>query len=240
MISLVHHNDLAISQPYEGLSIIDAIYKCALKNPDEYLIIHKQDVDVKAFKEMLPELSHKAYFFSNYNHTNEDLGYVEDSPFINVNKKVKYPTWMKGTSIVCIHSKLVNSTVNSHSSFKNYLYWLNSIGKMSQTLGVLNYQIPTVLQNQHLNTAQLYKFVKQHYKTRWVFILLFCHLWYEKRFPFLAFIKSFYHSANYLKLDVDSLQKPNTKKVNGSLSYDVVIPTMGRTNYLKDVIHLLN
>ena len=34
-------------------------------------------------------------FFSNNNLISEDLGYVEDRPFVNVNSSVVYPTWIK-------------------------------------------------------------------------------------------------------------------------------------------------
>ncbi|OUS18672.1 glycosyl transferase family 2 [Nonlabens dokdonensis] len=240
MITLVYHNGIAITEHYSGLPIVKAIYKCAQEHPDDYLLIYEKDTDIESFQAQLPELNHRAYFISNYNSVSEDLGYVEDGPFIKINKNVIYPTWLKSTAIVCIHSQLVIMTEDSHSSESNYLYWVNSIGKTSLSLGVLNYQIPFIEENQCFNDKQLYKFVRQHYKTRWLFILLLCHLWYEKRFPLLAFMNSFFHSAIFIKANVSSLQNHEIEKINDDFIYDVVIPTMGRSSYLKDVLIDLN
>ncbi len=236
MITLVYHNGIAITEHYNGLPIVKAIYKCAQEHPDDYLLIYKKDTDIESFQAQLPELNHRAYFISNYNPVSEDLGYVEDSPFININKKAIYPTWLKSTAIVCIHSQLVIMTADSHSSESNYLYWVNSIGKISLPLGVLNYQIPLIAENQCFNDKQLYKFVKQHYKTRWVFILLLCHLWYERRLPILAFIYSIYHKKINIDINVEQLQRIKKKTGLHESNYEVIIPTMGRAGYLKDVL----
>jgi glycosyltransferase involved in cell wall biosynthesis len=236
MIYLLYHNGMAITRGYEGLPIVEAIYKCAQSNPDDYLLVHEKTADIDTFKKAIPELHHQAYFFSNYNHTHEDLGYVEDGPFLNINKKVTYPTWLKGTAIVCIHAKLVNMTIATHSSVKNYLYWLNSIGRLSRPLGVLNYQIPTAIQNEEFKEKDLYRFVKQHYKTRWVFILFLCHLWYEKRFPIGSFVKAFFYKRKVLNLKAEDLQSVVKSKDSEEFKYDVIIPTMGRASYLKDVL----
>jgi GT2 family glycosyltransferase len=240
MISLLYHNGIAITRGYEGLPIVEAIYKCAQSNPDDYLLVHEKNVDLDTFKQSLPELNHKAYFFSNYNHTHEDFGYVEDGPFLNINKKVRYPTWLKGTAIVCIHAKLVTMTAITHASEKDYLYWLNSIGRLSRPLGVLNYQIPTAIQNEEFKEKDLYRFVKQHYKTSWVFILFLCHLWYEKRFPISSFIKALFYKKKHLKIQIQELQKNREVDTTIKFDYDVVIPTMGRPSYLKKVLEDLN
>ncbi|AWH72867.1 glycosyl transferase family 2 [Dokdonia sp. Dokd-P16] len=236
MISLVHHKGIAITGNYNGLPIIEAIYKCARENPDNYLLVYEKTADVDAFKAALPVLNHSAYFFSNYNNSHPDIGYVEDSPFLNINKKVTYPTWLKGTAIVCMHANFINESVLSHSSQKNYLYWLNSLGKLSQTRGVLNYQIPTTIQNEEFETYELYKFVKQHYRTRWVFILLLCHLWYEKRFPVISLMRTIFIKKSLLKIDIHELQTFKKVQTKSNFEYDVIIPTIGRAGYLKDVL----
>ncbi len=236
MISLVHFNSIAITRGYEGLKIVEAIYKCAQDNPDDYLLIYENTANVDAFKTALPELNHNAYFFSNYNQTHEDLGYVEDSPFLKINKKVTYPTWLKGTTIVCLHANLINATKKSHSSESNYLFWLNSIGRLSISLGVFNYQIPTNIDNEEFNDKELYKFVKKHFKTRWVFILMLCHIFYERRFPLKAFLKTVFYKKAFLKIDVTALQRFNKKETDKEFDYEVIIPTMGRSIYLKNVL----
>jgi GT2 family glycosyltransferase len=240
MISILHDKGFAVDQEYHNLKIVEAIYKCARANPDDYLLIYDKNVDINSFKDALPELNHRAYFISNSNTTHRDLGYVEDGPFLKINPKVTFPTWLKGTAVVCMHAQLVNSSRAHHSSEKDYLYWLNSLGKLSRLLGVLNYQIPYDGPHEVFRTISLYKFVKQHYKTRWIYMLLFCHIWYEKRFPILAFIKAHFYKKKSLILQIEDLQ--NREKIISSeeFQFDVVIPTMGRASYLKNVLEDLN
>ena len=61
MIYLLYHNGMAITRGYEGLPIVEAIYKCAQVNPDDYLLVHEKHVDVDTFKESLPELNLHVY-----------------------------------------------------------------------------------------------------------------------------------------------------------------------------------
>ncbi|WP_298952463.1 glycosyltransferase [uncultured Nonlabens sp.] len=241
MIFIEHENNRVTSLLHNGERAITAIVKIAQKNPNHSIVISKKGIDVTPFKDAIKNLLLPYIIVSSHTRLHNDLGYVEDSPFINVSNTVTYPTWIKSAAIFTIHASLINQLKDQLNEKINLLYWINSISKLARPLGILSYQIPIyVSQEDQFDTTTLYRFVKQHYKTRWIFILLICHMWYEKRIPLYAFAKAIFSKSLSLDLDIQALQEPIKAVAQESLIYDVVIPTMGRAGYLKNVLEDLN
>ncbi|PQJ32196.1 glycosyl transferase family 2 [Nonlabens arenilitoris] len=241
MIFIEHENNRVTSSLHNGERAITAIVKIAQENPNQSIVIYKKGIDTTPVKDAIKNLLQPYVIVSSYNRLHKDLGYVEDSPFINISNAVTYPTWIKSTTAFTIHASLINQLNGQLNDKSNLLYWINSISKLARPLGVLSYQIPVYnSQEDQFDTTTLYRFVKQHYKTRWIFILFMCHMWYEKRFPLYAFAKAQFYKNRSLKLNVEKLQKPQDIISKKDLIYDVVIPTMGRASYLQDVLFDLN
>ncbi|WP_397303674.1 glycosyltransferase family 2 protein [Nonlabens ulvanivorans] len=236
MIHLEYYNEKIISSSFFEEPVILAIQKTARNHPDETIMISKKGVDTSIFKNQINEVVNPYTIISTATMSLSDLGYVEDSPFINVSTNHKYPTWIKSDELVCIHAALVNQLSRHLSSNTSFFYWINSVAKLSRPLGILNYQLPSAQSRNELSNVLLYRFVKQHYKSRWTFLLLLCHVWYDKRFPLYAFAKAQFYKNRSLKLDVEELQQLEIISVQQAFNYDVVIPTMGRATYLKDVL----
>lgn len=241
MILIEHKNDLVTSSLYNGENIIVAIHKMAQEYPQEYLLVHKKGIDTPFFRSEIKDLIKPYIIISSHHILHEDIGYVEDSPFMVVSSLNKYPTWMKSDAIFAIHTSLINQFAVQINIKTSLLYWLNSVSKLTRPLGILHYQLPLESsKGSYFDLKSLYRFVKQHYKGRWIFILLCCHLWYEKRFPVYAFAKALFYKNRSLELNVASLQNSKSALVKDALNYDVVIPTMGRATYLKYVLEDLN
>ncbi|MGJ8684505.1 MAG: glycosyltransferase family 2 protein [Nonlabens sp.] len=241
MIHLKYKNEKVTSTSYFDEPLINAIQKTARQHPEDYIIVSKEGLDISVFKEKIKEILNPYTIISSSKMISKDLGYIEDGPFINISIENIYPTWIKSNTVVCLSSRIINQVKNQISPHSSFFYWINSIAKLSRPLGVLNYQIPfTTLKEDQFNTSELYRFVKQHYKTRWIFLLLISHSWYEKRFPIYAFAKALFFKRRSLKLDVPALQEQKIANHLDSFQYDVVIPTMGRSTYLKDVLEDLN
>ncbi|MFL9831977.1 glycosyltransferase family A protein [Flavobacterium sp. ST-87] len=172
------------------------------------------------------------------------IGYVEESPFIKINKKVRYPTWQMSSSVGIIHSDVLMAIDNQIKQQANFDYYLNSIAKISMPLGLLCYSEPELLKNHSFLSERkpsdytLFKFVKQHYKTRWVFLLFLNLMIYELKFPLLALVYSlFFKKRNdyLIKLDKIEVNVSSADDLN-SEKIDVIIPTIGRKQYLYDVL----
>jgi len=173
------------------------------------------------------------------------IGFVEESPFIKVNKKCTYPTWLMSSEVGVIHAstlRLIGSTLKADANFD---YFLNSVAKVGMIWGLLCYSEPQLLLKnvaqhhpQKANLFVLFQFVKQHYKKRWIVLLFFNLLIFEKRFPLLPLLYSLYFKSRKKKeLNLDAIPVQSTLTVADKKTIDVIIPTIGRKNYLYDVLY---
>ncbi|WP_405377279.1 glycosyltransferase family 2 protein [Nonlabens sp. Asnod3-A02] len=169
---------------------------------------------------------------------NKGIGYVEDTPFINFKENQWFPTWVMSIELGMIHSSILNK-VNFDKTQGDFEYDLNLLTRTLQSQGLFCYS--NLCKNQSLENSNvlIYKFVAQTKKNGWILFLLLCHLIYERRFPFLAFAKALFHKKQEVKVDVLDIQK-NNDTGNIETDYDVIIPTMGRASYLKNVLRDLS
>ena len=180
---------------------------------------------------------------SQHNFFDSTIGYVEESLFINVNKKVSYPTWQMSSVAGVIHASVLNALKGKIFCYSNFDYYLSSIAKIGMPLGLLCYSEPRLLKpgefkyTPNASIYSLFRFVKQHYRTRWVFLLFLNIGLYERRFPILAFLFSlFYKKRCDATIDLDYLKVQSSMNVIDKATVDVIIPTIGRKDYLFDVL----
>ncbi len=220
------------------------------KYPDQWIgWCNKQYAERFSAKEIVQKTKHKlimASYSVNGNYCIADaIGYADDTPFVNVNRTVNYPTWLMSADAGITHAKMVSTFTKSGAVNKNdpFEYFLTSLAKLSQQRGVFCYSDPalvsgkiTGLQNEKkTNFTTLFRFVKQHYKARWI-VLMFFNLWiYEKRFPFWALLKTFFLKRKNLSEETFNQLKP-ARIAQGDFNVDVLIPTIGRKKYLHEVL----
>nr|WP_314897199.1 glycosyltransferase family A protein [uncultured Flavobacterium sp.] len=191
---------------------------------------------------------HKKLLFS-YNpfgssYLDKNIGYIDESPFAKVNSTVTFPTWQMSSWVGGIHSAVFLALKDEIPSEKNFDYFLCSLAKLSMPKGLLCYSEPKLLKQHSAtinltkkNTFILFRFIKQHYKTRWVFLLLLNFLLYERKFPvFPMIISLFYKNRNANTINLDGIIVLSSRAVIDTGAIDVIIPTIGRSNYLYDVL----
>jgi glycosyltransferase involved in cell wall biosynthesis len=181
------------------------------------------------------------------NYFDRRLGYIEDSPFIKINKKVKYASWQMSSHIGAVHASVINACKKDLKTESNFDYFLNSFARRTIGEGLFCYSEPKLLlQERALKESQqsslfgLFKFTKQHYRTRWIFLLFFNLLVFEKKFPLLPFLLSLFYSKR--KLNPELLNKiplDSHKKIIEIGTIDILIPTIGRKEYLYNVLNNL-
>lgn len=162
------------------------------------------------------------------------IGYVEDTPFINFKQNQWYPTWIMSADSGMIHSSVLQQV--SGIIFSGYFeYDLNLLTRILQPQGLFCYAHLRKSDNSIKETHLLYKFVAQTKKRGWIIFLLMCHVIYDKHFPVLAFVKAIFIKTSHFKVNFKGLQ---TRGDDASIKtdYDVIIPTMGRASFLKDVL----
>ncbi|WOI23113.1 glycosyltransferase family 2 protein [Nonlabens ulvanivorans] len=161
------------------------------------------------------------------------IDYVEDTPFINFVDDQWYPTWLMSEDMGLIHASVLQQELTFKSSGK-WIYDLNLFTKSVQSQGLFCYSQLTASTTQK-KYSDVYSFIAQTKKKSWIFFLLLCHVWYEQRFPFYALMKAILKKQLSLTLDFESIHN-NLYCDHIKKQYDVVIPTMGRVTYLKDVL----
>ncbi|WP_424494751.1 glycosyltransferase family 2 protein [Salinimicrobium sp. GXAS 041] len=172
------------------------------------------------------------------------IGYVDELPFINVKRNVSYGTWLMSSDVGGIKGGILLKFRQLFRDEKDFNFLLNSIAKIGQQNGLLCYSEPGLVRSSENATLEsrasqydLFRFVYQHYTTAWTSVLLLCLVVYERSFPLLAYLKSFFHPKIFRRsINLSGLMNPSRKSISTSETIDVIIPTMGRAQYLYDVL----
>lgn len=233
-------------------NIVLALLDFAAKYRDEILVwcheSERNNLNVAGIEKLF---HHKKLLFS-YNSSSENffdkrLGYVEDSLYIKINKDVKYPTWQMSSNVGAVHASVIDACKKKLNAKDKFDYFLNSFARRAIMAGLFCYSEPQLLlqkREQKLDNKSslqdLFKFTKQHYRVRWVFLLFFNLLLYEKKFPFFSFLISlFYKRRNFNSGLLNQIPLKSNKKIIEQGTIDVLIPTIGRKEYLLDVLNNL-
>jgi GT2 family glycosyltransferase len=229
-------------------NIAYGLMQLAIQFPEETLVWCHEDFEQQINLNAISGILHHQKMMLSYdpsesNYLGSKIGYVEESPFIKVNKKVTYPTWQMSSKVGVIHAIVLLAFKSKIKLDSDFDYYLNSIAKVGMPLGLLCYSEPKfliktpILGTSTTSVFTLFKFVKQHYKTRWIFLLLLNLLVYEFRFPFVAFIYAlFFRNRNKLPISLVNIPVQSNKIVVQKATIDVIIPTIGRKKYLYDVL----
>lgn len=257
MIVVYHNNRQVIRVASDNLEVIDfdgsksiasVLMQIAMQFPDKKLAWCYEDFEKFVNWNEFPKVLHHkkimvSFLPSTQIYFGSEIGYVEESPFINVNKRVSYPTWQMSSGIGGMHTSVLVQFKGKIKESSNFDYFLNSIAKLGMPLGLFCYSEPKLFKTfsechqPKATISTLFQFVYQHYKTRWLFLLLFNLMVYEKRLPIFAFLKAlFYGKRNNIGISLDSIVVQSSKEEVYEATIDVIIPTIGRKIYLYDVL----
>jgi GT2 family glycosyltransferase len=232
---------------YQG-TIAAGLQEIATQFPDKKIVWCHSDVKEQLDLESIKKLFHHdkmmlAFSSTRQNFFDSKIGYVEESLFINVNKKVTYPTWQMSSLVGIIHASVLNALKDKIVCDADFDYYLSSVAKTGMPLGLLCYSEPKLLKAgkatnvPNANIYVLFRFVKQHYKTRWVFLLLLNLVLYERKFAILPFLFSlFYKYRHNSNINLDKIKVKSSLNIVDKATIDVIIPTIGRKDYLYDVL----
>ncbi|MFL1012218.1 glycosyltransferase family 2 protein [Flavisericum labens] len=233
----------------KNLTLAKGLHHLANRFPNEKIVWchldYKDHFDVKAIETVYHHHKLMLSYHPYQNHfMDKRLGYVDASVFINVNKKVSYPTWQMSSAVGVIHGSVLLEINDSIPLDSDFDYYLNSVAKLAMPLGLFCYSEPRLLRGDPIKPSEsktniwtLFKFVKQHYKTRWLFLLALNLLLYEKRvalFPFLYGLC--FKKRTKAAINLESIAVQSTKDIMAKANIDVIIPTIGRKTYLYDVL----
>ncbi|MDD5151089.1 MAG: glycosyltransferase family 2 protein [Flavobacterium sp.] len=229
-------------------TIANGLLQLAIQFPQSIIVwceeVYQEYLNLKE----IPSLFHHHKIILSY-HQNEveflgsTIGYVEQSPFIKINKSVTFPTWQMSSAVGGVYAEVLLALKEEIYLDKNFDYFLCSLAKLAMPKGLLCYSEPNLLKEKpkefasNTSSFTVFRFVKQHYKTQWVFLLFFNIFLYEQKFPILPFLFSFfYKNRTKATINLDGIKIQSSKKVVNQATVDVIIPTIGRKNNLYDVL----
>jgi glycosyltransferase involved in cell wall biosynthesis len=180
-----------------------------------------------------------ASFAVNTTFLPESIGYVDQLPFININRTVKFPTWKMSSDVGGVTGNVLLKFKPLLGKIKDFEFLLNSIAKIGQQNGLLCYSSPLLVTSKpnklysNASTNQLFQFVYAHYSSIWTSVIMWCFIRYEMKFPLVAYLKSFHQEKYFQKeVDLNEFDISSRSKLKSFPSIDVIIPTMGRKQYL--------
>jgi|GEM_PF-197832 len=254
MLLLIHHQNKLLALKKGGKSlpisahknIAKQLFKLALEFPNEWIFwceqSQKDNLNLPAF----PTIFHHQkmmHSFGNSNFLGSAIGFVEDSPFVKINRAVAYPTWQMNSWVGGVHATILNAVAGEIRTDKNFDYFLNSLAKLLMPLGVFCYNNPHLLTQfsgepaAKTSAYETFRFVKQHYKTAWVFLLFLNVIYFKKKFPLAPFIVALFFKKRKLKCgSLNAIPLKSNSIVESEFNVDVVIPTLGRKDYLHQVL----
>lgn len=244
------HDSHGLKKTYdESHSVALVLLDLAKSFPDELIIWCHHDLKPYLNDERFQEIFHHKRIMASFDPNSQcylpdQIGYVDQSFFLKVNKSVQFPTWKMSSMVGGIHASVLNLVSKNVSKHSNFDYFLNSISKLSMQEGLFCYSNPELLKInpdtiQFQETASietLFQFVKQHYKWVWVFFLTCSIMIFEKRFVFIPLIRSLFFNRLKVDFDLESIKINSSKRVVEKGTIDVIIPTIGRKQFLYDVL----
>ena len=229
-------------------SIASALVSVAKEYPEELLVWCYQNLKEQLNVLAIENLFHHKKLLLTYSPTanpfiNDNIGYVDTSLFIKINKEVTFPTWQMSSAVGGVNSVVLLAIKNEIPLDKNFDYFLCSLAKLAMSKGLLCYSEPNLLKEKSeiigskTSDFTLFRFVKQHYRVHWVFLLLLNLVIYERKFSILPFLFSFfYKNRSKASINLDAIKVQSSKKVVNQATIDVIIPTIGRKDYLFEVL----
>lgn len=259
MIIIVHKNDRTTrcldenKQAIEAIALGDSVTK-TLKTitkhyPKDLMIWCHENYIEHLNIAALSNMFHHKRILSSYNPSRnnflpEQIGYVERSFFLKIKKDVTYPTWMMSSDVGGVHAEVINNLKPKLDFKTDFDYFLNSLAKRGMVEGLFCYSEPNLLLKNNNEIAikstasayTLFKFVKKHYKWLWVFFLFVAYAIFEKKLKIFPLFKSLFYKQLSTDFKLQHIPIASAKKVIKNREVDVIIPTIGRKQYLYDVL----
>ncbi|MCZ4318534.1 glycosyltransferase family A protein [Aequorivita viscosa] len=235
---------------YVGKEVVKGIFLLAENNPLALVVWCAEEFEPSLNLKELKNIFHHKRLMASFSVSGkhfllDDIGYVEDSPFIKIKHNITYPTWLMATDVGGIYAETLLQ-FKGLAHLEDFEYFLTSIAKNGQPKGLLCYSEPKLLVQQpalfprqrgsRYSTAKLFRFVKQHYRTRWVFLLFLNLFLYEKKLPFIALLKSLFYRNFSINCAFNDITLQSSRSITIDKRMDVIIPTIGRKTYLYDVL----
>ena len=255
MIYLIHNEAKTFEKAFrndeallpKSINMVDVFWELAKAYPNEILVwVEKQyygSLDEEYFKQLFRHQNIMASYPIETRYFSDDIGYVDQLPFVNAKRDVEYPTWLMSTDAGGIYGITALKFRSLFKEIKGFGYLINSISKLGQQNSLFCYSDPGLVNHRNSNklefqasSDELISFVSQHYKREWVWVLAHCLKKYNNEVHLKELISGF-TKGGYFWVNIDLGPIELEKSADLSEEHiDIVIPTLGRPQHVFQVL----
>ncbi|MDG1963063.1 MAG: glycosyltransferase [Flavobacteriaceae bacterium] len=235
---------------YNESELLPGLITLAKMHPEYSIVWFHESIDDQLNLDYFSTIDHVQAFLisyapSGFDYISPEIGLVDQSVFINVNKKVRYPTWLMSALVGIISPGLLNQLDAINFQGVTLDFVLNSLAKNNMPKGLLCYSDPKLLKSTliepkstpQISQKDLYRFVLVQYKWIWVYLMFLQLLIYKNKSTLFSLLISLLKKGKVktdLKLNHGFIPKNNVNLHGNSI--DVIIPTLNRKAYLFDFL----
>lgn len=230
---------------FNSTSLTKLVFEIAVTYPDELIFWNDIKYQELINIENIPLIFHSRNIFSSYSISgkfilSDALQYVDSTFFAYPVSNLRSPTYFMSSDVGGIYSNILIKVKDYFNLDQDFDYFLCSLAKLSIPQGVFCYSDPDLVHKKKSNFDLEkpqdfidFKFVRQHWKKRWLFFLFISLFFNERRLYLFKLFKSFFYKTRNLSGFTFSLNLDNEFTY---LNFDVLIPTIGRKDYLKNFL----
>ncbi|WP_010231906.1 glycosyltransferase family 2 protein [Gillisia marina] len=229
-------------------SCVEAFWNLSEKFENEIIawcdVALKSHIDLSTWDNVFHHDLIMASYGVNTMYLPQSIGYIDQLPFANILSELTYATWRMSSDVGGMKGEVILKFKDLFDSINNFEYLINSIAKIGQQNGLFCYSAPDLIKLGKRSSLEytatkneLFSFVFQHYKSFRVVVLFWCIFKYDKEVPLFFFIASFFRSKFFKKrIDLSDIFINSKRIFTNSNTLDVIIPTIGRTQHLLQVL----
>lgn len=230
-------------------SIGATLFALAAQYPEEILAWCDERVypffDVESATNLLHHDKMMLSFNPNKNeYLSTRIGYVDHASILEIPKNVSFFTWQLSSVVGVVKSSLLNALCTFvPAKNESFDYLLQSLTKRAMPNGLFCYSEPKLLKHtidfkqESSSSYVLFRFVSQHKSFKWLVVLFFNILIYEKKIPVFPFIYAlFFSTRKWNNKQLDAVEVCSKKQVVATGKIDVIVPTIGRPEHVYHVL----
>jgi glycosyltransferase involved in cell wall biosynthesis len=238
-----------IELPFKETNLTKLVFELSKIYPENWVIWCEQALKNEINREEFSNIFHHEKMLVTYSLTgkyviSDMIQYIDITLFSNPNRNVRFASYLMSSEVGGVHASVLNTIEDSINKNDSFAYFLCSLAKMAMPLGLFCYSDPQLLKNTTKKIGNItpklnldYRFISEHWKKQWLIILFLNILIFEKRVTLLPFINSLFYKRRKLNESIfDDILIKSSKQIVTSTEIDVVIPTIGRKQYLYDVL----
>ena len=233
---------------FKNQAVSAACFLLAETFPDETLVWFHEGVasnlNIEFLENSSSELEMWSYAANRPLVIAEEMGYVDQSVFFRIQSNVKYPTWLMSGSVGSISCKTLNHFRSFLPTYASFDLFLCVLARVGMAKGLRAYSEPRLIKRTDdsgisfsKSTNATYSAIGALFGKKWLLLFELQRLLYSRKINPIQLAKTYLtKSLSYTEIPNLEIDDANRSEAESMLSFDIVIPTLGRKEVLKQTL----